>query len=309
MKHFSSFSAVVLIIFFLSGCGLAPVATVDPSKPLEVVASFYPLAHFSEQVGKDRVHVSTVVPNGTEPHDYEPTAADITKIRNAQAFFFIGGGFEPWAEKIEGGTAMSVYLNLQKMQGEDAPKGANRAGGEEDGGGFDPHIWLDPLLAKRQVEIIRDAFLEKDPSNRKTYQANAAQYLRKLDQLDTEFRRELKACRANYSIVSHDAFGYLTRRYGLNLTAISGLSPHEEPSAKRLAELTELAREKKVRYIFFETLASPKLAQVIAKEVGAQTLVLNPIEGLSESEIAEGKNYLSLMRENLNNLKIALGCQ
>lgn len=162
------------------------------------------------------------------------------------------------------------------------------------------------MLAKHQVEAIEKAFIKTDPKNSDYYRANTAALEQELDALDAQISKELAPAKNKVFITSHSAFGYFAKRYGLTQIAIAGLSPDIEPSPAKIAEIVGVARENKVKYIFFETLVSPKLSETIANEAGAQTLVLNPIEGLSEAQIKQGENYLTIMQDNVKNLKLAL---
>jgi zinc transport system substrate-binding protein len=172
----------------------------------------------------------------------------------------------------------------------------------------DPHVWLNPQLAKNEVRRITDGYISIDPTNTMFYQENEKALDDKLDQLDSEYKEGLANCQNKDIITSHAAFAYLAEQYGLNQVAISGLSPDEEPSAQQLADVANFARKNNVRYIFFESLVSPKLSETIASEIGAKTMVLDPIEGLSDDDIKQGKNYFTVMEDNLKNLQTALQC-
>lgn len=179
------------------------------------------------------------------------------------------------------------------------------AGDEHDHGEFDPHFWLDPLLMADLGDGIADRLAEADPDNAEDYRANAEAFREELTTLDGEYADGLASCERDHVVVSHDAFGYLTR-YGLHFVAIAGLSPDAEPSPAELADLAELIEEEGVTTVFSETLVSPKLAETLAREVGVETAVLDPIEGLSDQ--TEGEDYLSLMRTNLAALSDANDC-
>jgi zinc transport system substrate-binding protein len=165
------------------------------------------------------------------------------------------------------------------------------------------------VLAGKQADNIAAGMAKADPNNAEAYKANAAEYKRKLLVLDGDFRTGLAQCARRDIVTSHQAFAYLGGRYGLEVKPISGISPDEEPSPQKLAEVAQFVRVNRVKFIFFETLASPKLSETIARETGAKTIVFNPLEGLSDAEMAQGKNYLSVQRENLENLRIALDCK
>lgn len=309
MKKTAAISTTIILSLLLSSCTTADKKDSTASsggQKLRVAASFYPLADFAKRVGGDLVEVMTIVPSGIEPHDFEPSAKDIAALRWQKVFLINGGGFEPWAEKLKNDLTKSGVTIIDMVSKLNV---APIVGTSEDKGiGVDPHVWLDPILVKVETAIIRDTFISIDPANAATYTSNAAAFIGELEELHQDFQSGLQPCVRRDPIVSHNAFRYLGRRYKLDFIPIAGLSPEEEPSLKRLGELANLARQRQIKYIFFETLASPKLAETLSQEVGAQTLVLNPIEGITEKERTAGENYLSLMRKNLLNLEIANGC-
>ena len=317
MKRLSILVAVIAVVLgaivfvVIKNTQKVPQETPDTIK---VVASFYPLAEFSKQVGGDNVKVINIVPPGVGPHGFEPTPLDITKVYSADIFIFNGSGFDPWAEKIapelknRGVSVINMTEHFELLKGVCEHK-HHKHGAKHKGEEFDPHIWLDPVLAKKQVEIIRDALKERDPKNSSMYESRANDYLTKLSELDEKYKEGLASCAMRDIVVSHAAFGYLAKRYNLNVVNIAGLSPEEEPSPRRIAEIAKFARARNIKYIFFETLVSPKLAETIAREIGAQTLVFNPLEGLTDEELRAGKNYISVMEENLATLRLALQCK
>ena len=297
--------AILMIVSAASllfiGCGVATDQTSEPytdSGKLKVAASFYPLAEFAQHVGGEKVEVFQVIPSGVGAHDFEPSAKDIIKIQESKILLINGAGLDPWAQKIKtelekyGVTVidMSDHININVQD-------------------QDPHFWLDPVAAITEITIIRDSFIKADPGNKETYIENAQNYMEELDVLHKSIREELSECEKTEIITAHTAFNYLADRYGFEQVGISGLSSQEEPSARRLAELVDLAKEKEIKYIFFESMVNPKSAETLANEIGAETLVLNPISSLTQDDIDSGKNYVKLMQENLDNLSIALECQ
>lgn len=305
--------SVVMIVLAI-GLILKTVLSDDglPSSEdkVRVSATFYPMAEFARQVGGDVVDVTTLVSPGVEPHDYDPTPQDMAGVHKSQVFIYNGAGFEPWAEKIsdelssDGVVVVNASDGIELMTRDDS----DSEGGSGSESSYDPHVWLDPVLASQQVDNIKEGLIEADPQNEAVYEANASAFKVKLADLDNAYRTGLADCGRVDIVTSHQAFKYLAARYGIEVTAISGLSPDEEPSPKRLAEIAEFARQNDVRYIFFETLLSPKLAETIADELGVGTLVFNPLEGLTEQEIAEGMDYLSVQRDNLEKLRTSLDC-
>lgn len=261
---------------------------------VRVVASFYPLAEAAARVGGDRVAVTNLTPPGAEPHDLEPTSKDIDRIEGAAVVLYLGGGFQPG---IEEAAPRSRGEAVEVLSADLGQRGA------------DPHVWLDPSLMIRIAEKVQAALIQADPAGTATYEANAAVYTAALAMLDADFRQGLAACDRKTIVTSHDAFGYLARRYGLTQDALAGLDPEAEPDPRRLSELAAKVRAEGITTIFYETLVSPKVAQTLARETGVKTAVLNPIEGLDEDEQAAGQDYASVMRANLTALRTALGCR
>jgi zinc transport system substrate-binding protein len=269
------------------------------AKPL-VVASFYPLYEFSRQVAGDRAEVVSLVPPGVEPHDWEPSPQNVVEVQKARLFVYNGAGFEPWADKLVKELAGGKTVVARATKGVELLTAA---------GTVDPHVWLDPVLAQAQVDAIRAGLEQVDPANAAAYADNARHFKAQLARLDEAFAHGLRDCARHDVITSHAAFSYLARRYRLTQVPVMGLAPESEPSPAELAAIVALARRKKVSHIFFETLVSSRLAETLAREVGAKTLVLNPIEGLTKEEAAAGKGYVALMEANLESLRTGLGCK
>lgn len=284
-------------VLIIAGCQQTPV---PEGKPL-VVASFYPMYEFARQVAADHAQVISLVPPGVDGHDWEPTPQDVAQVRRARVFVYNGAGFEPWVDKLlsEGAGTTTVVVAAS------AGLSVARPGGER----MDPHVWLDPLLARREVEAIRDAIERSDPSGKAAYAANASAYGEKLAALDARFDAGLRDCARRDVVVSHAAFGYLARRYRLTQIAVTGLTPQAEPSPAALAAIVRTARERKVTAIFLEPLVSPRLAETLAREIGVRLLALNPVEGVTKQQAADGVGYLELMGKNLESLREGLGCR
>lgn len=271
---------------------------------LEVVAAFYPLAWAAEELGGTDVRVRNLTPPGTEPHDVELSPRDVERIRSADVVLYLGAGFQPAVEDaVEGaeGETIDLLAGQQLLQGEAHEEEAGHAEEESDEESErDPHVWLDPVRFAGMVERV--AGVIGDP-------AAADQLKAKLAELDREFEGGLADCRLRDVVTSHAAFGYLTRRYGLEQVPITGLSPEAEPTPRELEEVVEHVRETKATTIFFETLISPRLAETVARETGAKTDVLDPLEGLAQEDLDRGADYLSVMRKNLASLRRGLECR
>jgi len=287
-----------------SGAGTPGSPTASPVPiSLHVVASFYPLQEAAQQVGGARVDVTNLTAPGVEPHDLELTPDDVEAIATADVVLYLGQGFQPAIQDAVGdaeGTAVDLLAGLATLP---PPPGTDATGST-----VDPHVWLDPLLYASLVGQVATAFGEADPAHAAYYRANGDAFTRELATLNGEFREGLRHCRSDLIVTNHAAFGYLADAYGLRQEAISGLSPDAEPSADRLASLKDLVQREGVTTIFTEELVSPKVAETLAAEAGVSTAVLHTIEGLTPDEVAAGETYLSLMRENLQTLEVALGC-
>ncbi|MDE2001776.1 MAG: zinc ABC transporter substrate-binding protein [Patescibacteria group bacterium] len=282
----------------------APGPAAVSSGKLRVTASFYPMYYFASMVGGPYADVTDITPAGAEPHDYEPTPQDIVRIETSDILVLNGNLLEPWGDRVAAelvGTPVRVIVAGQGLADEKLTENGASV--------TDPHIWLDPVLAKQEVQRIADGFVAADPAHGAAYQANAKMVENALDTLDRKFQAGLNSCARTDFVTSHAAFGYLASQYGLNQIAITGVSPDQEPSTQALAALTQLVKQNNIRYIFFERLISPKLADTLAQETGAQTLVLDPIEGLTASDLAQGKDYVTQMEMNLQNLRLALSCR
>ena len=285
---------LLTILALLAAAGCQQASPPD-GKPL-VVASVYPMYEFARQVAGDRARVVSLVPTGAEPHDWEPSPQDMAEIRRARLFVYNGAGLEPWAEKVK------AELDAKTTAVVSASEGIPLVG-------KDPHVWLDPTLARSEVETMRAALTRVDPGGAALYATRAQAFSAKLAALDERFAAGLRDCARREVVVSHAAFGYLTRRYGLEQVPVMGLAPESEPSPAALAAIVRLARQRKVEAVFFETLVNRRLADTLGREIGARALLLNPVEGLTREEAAAGKRYLDLMEANLASLRDGLGCR
>lgn len=271
---------------------------------IHIVASFYPLSYVANAVGGNLVTVRNLVPAGVEPHDFDPSARDLVEIGNADILMYNGAGLESWIKKWEQGASAKPKHVVNMTEALNAAG----AGLIVRDGNTDPHFWLDPVVMKSEAIIMRDTLSQIDPAHKDIFAENANRVLGSLDALDQHFVTGLASCEIHDVVVLHEAFNYLGRQYKFYVTSISGVSPDQEPSPKELARITDAVRKKGVKFIFFETIASPKFSELIAREVGGVTLVLNPIESLTPNEVQLGEDYISTMLMNLNNLRMAMSC-
>lgn len=256
-----------------------------------VVAAFYPLALAAAEVAPDGTVVRNLTPAGAEPHDLELDARDVEAIRDARLVVYLGGGFQPALEDaLEDGDGASF----------DALRAPGVRPRSDTEGTVDPHVWLDPV---RYAAVARALAVELgDP-------ARADGFAARLERLDRELERGLARCGRRELVTSHAAFGYLAERYDLEQVPLVGVEPEAEPSPRDLEQLVDRVRATGATTVFFETLVSPELAETVAREAGARTAVLDPLEGLSAGELDKGTDYFDVMRENLAALRSALACR
>lgn len=308
-KSCSILLSAVLILSLLAGCGTEKEPSVSDTngnqtqtEKLSVYASFYPMYDFASKIGGDKANVVNMIPSGTEPHDWEPTVADIAGLEETDIFVYNGAGIEHWAEDVLDSLQNKDLIAVEASKNISLMEDHHEDEGEE----FDPHVWLSPLNAKKEMENIKNAFAQADPDNKDYYEANYTKYAAEFDALDEEYKDTLNAVPNKDVIVAHQAFGYLCSAYELNQVPIEGLAPNSEPDPARVSEIIDFAKEHKVKVIFFEELVSPKVSETIADAINAKTDVLNPIEGLSDEQLKAGDDYFSAMRQNLQSLKAAL---
>ncbi|MBY8875201.1 metal ABC transporter substrate-binding protein [Micromonospora sp. PLK6-60] len=284
-------------------------AGADP-RGVDVVAAFYPLQFLAERVGGDAVRVTNLAKPGAEPHDLELNPRQVGQLSEAEVVVYLKG-FQPAVDEAIDQNAADRAFDVTTVQplrdaaagGHDHDHEDGADHGHEESGGKDPHVWLDPTRLATLGDRLAARLAEADPAHAADYTARAAALRGELTKLDADLRAGLATCQRREIVVSHTAFGYLAERYQLEQIGLTGLTPESEPSPQRLAEVATEAREHQATTIFFETLVSPKVAETLAREVGARTAVLDPIEGPP----AEG-DYLSAMRTNLQTLRTALDC-
>ena len=306
--------AIVIVIPLASFAVTQPsfnseISTTENSK-LQVITSATFLYEFSQNVGKEMIDVTLLVPMGADPHDWEPTIRDREKLQKADIIIVNGIGYEHWLGSLDSNDNQGILVDtsngistLDSEKHDDHTKEDDHDGHEEDKhnhGDLDPHIWLNPVYAQLQVKNIANALSNSDPTNKNYYQSNAAIYNKELDLLDSKIRTELSGCKTDF-ITFHNAFSYFSEEYGLTQhTIISSNDSHGEVTPQTLENIISLARELNIKVIFAEESTSTKTSQVIADEIGGKVLVLSPLEIVSD------ETYVEKMTQNLESLKDAL---
>lgn len=344
-RHFAIWlpATVLAVVLLAAGCGGGPSSADQghdggQTTKLQVVASFFPLYDFATKIGGEHVDVYNLVPAGVDSHDWTPKLQDMQRITGADVFLYLGAGYEGWV-----GTMHEVLDAPEGPMVVEASRGANllrlsdsaASGGHEDRHGddqaddhaeghaeghghdhanghghahhdTDPHVWLSPKQAVFLADNIRDAFIAANPDHRPDFEAGHAELVSRLQELDRELEKVAAEASRRTFIVSHESFGYLARDYGLKQIGVMGLSPDAEPTMGKLREIRETVETEGIRYILFEQLVSPKVAETLADSLGIGTLVLNPLEGLTEEQKRAGEDYFSIMARNLTSLAKAL---
>ncbi len=300
MKKSVMLLTVLLTFSLLAGCA-ANTGDQASSGKITVLTSFYPMYDFAAKVGGDKVSVENLTPSGVEPHDWEPSSADMIKIEEADVFIYNGSGMEHWVESVISALENTDLIIVEASLA--AERLVSTENADED---FDPHVWLDPQNAKLEMQAILKALVSADPEHEEYFQDNYDKYAAEFDKLDDEFSSALAEVPQKNIVVAHNAFGYLCAAYGLTQVPIEGLSADSEPDAARMGDIIDFVKANQVKVIFFEELVSPKVAQTIARETGSTTAVLNPLEGISDEDQAAGEDYFSVMRTNLDTMVSAL---
>lgn len=301
-------AALVAVAFFWLFAGDRPAAPAPSTtgndrdkSPVTVVASVYPLAYFAARVGGDYIQVVNMLPPGASPHDWEPKASDIKLLNEARLFVVNGAGFEPWLHQVLEGLDNANLMVVNTTDGLDLLPLAGQ------GPGVDPHVWLDPVLAQHQVEKITEALIEVDQDRAQEYRAQASVLIDELEQLHQAYK-VLASCPGDTVITMHNYLSYPAHRYGFKVIAVLGPAHDTEPTPRELATLVDTIQSLGISYLFDEPPGGSRIAQAIAQETGTSLLLLSPVEGLTEDEESRGMDYLALMQQNLDHLKLALRC-
>lgn len=323
-----SVAAIFLAVFIFAIGLLTHQKSNIQNNKLKVITTLFPLYDMAKNIGGDKADVSQLLPPGVEAHSFEPKPSDIVKINEADFFVYTGKFMEAWAEDIikgitnknvkvvdsSNGMQLAKENNEEEHEHEDEHEDTHEEGLEHEGhhhhDGVDPHIWLDFDNAQVMVDNIANAFIEKDPSNAEFYKNNANEYKNKLIALDNNYRNTFLKCNSKVIVYGgHYAFGYLANRYGLKYLAAQGVSPDAEPTANDLANLVDQINKDKVKYVFYEELTSPKIAETIAGETNAKMLLLNAAHNLAKDQFEAGLSFFDILNSDLENLKVGLECQ
>jgi zinc transport system substrate-binding protein len=281
-----------------------PSSSTDRNnKKLTVLVTFYPIYDFTKNIGGDKISLSLLVPETVDVHDFDPTPSSILQVATSDLLIYNGGGLEPWISQVIGAAnnpKLVVVDTSQSIQLLPVPPQFQRENRI-----VDPHIWLDPVLAKQQVNNILQGLIRTDPANQQYFTTNAQNYEAKLDYLNSQIINATTNVKTRYFVTFHEAFAYFAKEYNLTQIPIAGPF-EEEPTASDIQKVIDAINQYHLRYVGYESLENSVISQAISSETNATLILMNPIEGLTEQDKIAGKTYLILMQENLSNITLAL---
>lgn len=321
-KSLKKFITLLFIITLFVGCSKGNIENVNKNLEKKTIyTSFYPIADVAKKIAGDKMNVKNLIPTGQGVHHWEPTAKDMSNLYKGSVLLVNGLNLEGWTEKFESAlkdliiVEVSKGVNLLKTENHEHHEKEKDANGNEvvkpmteeqekhhSHGEHDPHIWLSLRNMKIISENIYNEIVKMDEENKEYYKSNLLDFQKKLDELDKEFTEKFKNAKLNSVITSHEAFAYLFNDYGLKQIAIEGINSDSEPNMERMKKVINIAKKEGIRYVFFEELSDDKIEQTIAKEIGGKVGMLYTIEGQTEDQEKENKDYLQMMRENLEAL-------
>jgi len=299
LKKVSLFLGIVMMVVALSGCK-SKIDNKDSLGKLKVVVTFNAMREFADAVGKDKIYIETIIPEGTEPHEFEPKARDMESLNKSQIFIYNGLGMESWTKDTLEAVDNKKLISVDASTGARAIKNTDPGIVKTDGQS-DPHLWLSLKGAQSQSKNIKDAFVLADPTNKGYYEKNYLEFYNKLEELYKEYNTKFSSLTNKTFVTGHAAFAYLAKDFGLKQNSVEDVFADGEPSAKKLKELIEFGKKNKIKTIFVEDAVSPKVSKALADGVGATT------EKIYTLENKEGnKDYLQSMRGNLEKIYLSL---
>jgi len=299
LKKLGLFLVIATMGITLSAC-TKTADNKNNSGKLSVVVSFNAMREFAEAVGKDKVDIQTMIPEGTEPHDFEPKAKDMEALNNAKVFVYNGFGMETWTEATLEAVDNKKLISVDASKG-DTPLTSSDPESAKSEEQNDPHLWLSLKGAENQSKNIKDAFVKADPANKDYYETNYSDFYNKLEELYKEYNTKFQGLTNKTFVTGHAAFAYLAKDFGLKQNSVEDVFAEGDPSAKKLKELTDYCNKNKIKTIFVENMVSPKVAETLAKEVGATTEKIYTIESKEEN-----KDYIQSMKDNLEKIYVSL---
>ena len=275
-------------------------------KPFIAVTSF-PLYEICTHLLEDKIEVKKLIPFGVETHAYTPSVKTMTQVNNAELFVYNGLGMETWiTQTYDNALDMSQFVKLNAVE-QDAHCNHEKDEHEHSHGESDPHYWLDTENMIRMTLVLAQKLEKRFPELKETIEKNEVVYIDTLKTLNTQYEQRLKTCKFREIVVNHNAFGYLAHKYDFHTHFLTGLSPDEQVSAKKMTELASFVKEESIKTIFFESFVSPKMAETLSKETGAKVESLQPLANVTQEESKKG--YVFIMQENLEKISNAMECE
>lgn len=323
MKKISLLLLVAVLTIFTAACGNTETKKSASSDQIKVYTTVYPLQYFAERIGGDHVSVSSIYPPGSNEHTFEPTQKDMIDLADADLFFYIGLGLEGFVNNAQK-TLKNENVEMIETT-KDVPESALDVStaskehdhdhdahedeaheDEHDHGTVDPHVWLSPVISQDLAKSVKDSLVKKDAKHKEDYEKNYEALIKDLKDLNTDYKEMADNAKRKEFFVSHAAFGYIAGTYGLKQEAIAGLNSQDEPSQKELTTIASEAKKDNIQYILFEQNVSSKLADVLKNDIGAESLTINNLSVLTKEDLAAKKDYVSIMKENLETFKKVL---
>ncbi|WP_338777869.1 metal ABC transporter substrate-binding protein [Metabacillus sp. FJAT-52054] len=305
----------------LAGCSSSGETNEAKNGKLKIYTTIFPLEDFTKKIGGNLVEVESVYPPNTDAHSFEPSTKTMVKIAEGDAFIYTGAGIEGFADKAAETLKNEDVEIVKAAEGIELAKSAahsheGEAGHDEhseeaaheghEHGDTDPHVWLDPIRSIQMAENIKNALVKKHPEGKETFEKNFAELKANLEKLDKEYKDTLSKMDKKEILVSHAAYGYWQERYGIEQISIMGLSASDEPSQKQISSIIKDAKAHGIKHVIFEKNISSKLSEIVQNEIGATPLTVSNLESVTEEDAKNSEDYFSLMRKNLETLKIAL---
>ena len=314
MKKYIKVLVLLAVAVSLVACGKGKEESSGNDDQLNIVTSFYPMYDFTKNVVGDKANISILIDGGVDSHDYEPSAKDMAKIQDADVFVYNSNEMETWVESVLKNIDTSKVKVIEASEGIELLEGEDHEEEhddhdheeEEHSHEYDPHVWLNPVLAKTEVENISKGIIEVDSQNKTYYEENTTKYLEELTALDRAYQESFENAMNKKFVTQHMAFSYLAEQYDLEQIAITGISTDQEPTPKELKTIQDLVTEEKVDYIYTEGNSSEKIAKTISSATGAELATLRTMETVAKKERESGVDYLSIMKDNLEALKLSI---
>ncbi|MFJ7163811.1 metal ABC transporter solute-binding protein, Zn/Mn family [Bacillus safensis] len=325
MKKIFFILTAALLAIGLAACSSSAGTNASKGKAdgkLIIYTTIFPIQDFTEKIGGSHVHAQSVYPANADAHTFEPSSKTMVEMAEGNAFIYSGTGAEAFAAKTaatlkdqgvktvkaaEGIKLLSTNEEHAHEEGEDHDhEGEDHDHDGHDHGDKDPHAWLDPVYAQQMAKNIKDTLVSLDPDHKVEYTKNYEHLKKDLQSLDQEFKTTLSKAKHKEILVSHAAYGYWEKRYGIEQISVLGLSASEEPSQKQLENIVQKAEKHHIQYVIFENNVSSKVSDTIRSEIGAKSLTLKNLESITEDDVKNGESYVSLMKQNLKTLKTAL---